>query len=92
MLSLLSIPGGLVEFLQLIVPDLFALDVWVYYSYNFVVNFDNVCYSYVVTESSFFVYCYNSNFYTVIYRVIYFDNCYILICCWSNRVIDYFDI
>ena len=44
-----------------------------YYFYNFGVNFENVCYSYVVIESCFFVCCYNLNFCSVNHRVIYFD-------------------
>ena len=63
-----------------------------YYSYNFVVNHDNLCYSYVVIGSSFVVCCYSLNFCSVSYRVIYFVNYYILIYCLNNRVIDYFDI
>ena len=43
-------------------------------------SFDNVCCSYVVTGSSFFVYCYEIvlKFCSVNYRVIYFENCSIL--------------
>ena len=44
LLSFLSIPGDLVEFLRLIVLDLFVFDVLVFY-YNFVASFNNVCYS-----------------------------------------------
>ena len=32
---------GLIDFVQLIVPDLFVFSVYVYCVYNFVVNFDN---------------------------------------------------
>ena len=82
-------------FHQLFVLDLFVSDVLVYYFYIFFESRDNVCYSYEVIESSFFVYFYSLNSYFVNYLVIYFDNCcnWIvgdLICCLNNLVIDYY--
>ena len=80
-------------FHRLFVLDLFVSDVLVYYFYICFENLDNLCYSYAVIESSFFVYCYSLNSDFVNYLVISFDNCYNLIfgdliCCLSNFVID----
>ena len=75
--------------------DLFVSDVLVYYFYIYIESLDNVCYSYELNESSFFVYCCSLKSYFVNCLVIYFDNCCNLIFgdliyCLSNLVIDCF--
>ena len=51
-----------------------------YYSYSVVVNFDNVCYSYVVIAKNFTACFDNLNFCSV--------NCYVIYCDFYNLIFD----